>query len=128
MLYNYVNFKHFVVNACFHPLSPWIPQFKYSKTILERYYIASFNKTLSFQKLLCIDRKCHWQLIHFIAPTAKTRLSMCCWQDNTYLAVITRGKNLSNRFLLWKRGLLNFQQLKVEHWKTNSCWWQIVTM
>ena len=57
-------------------------QFKYSKTILERYYIASFNKTLNFQKLLHIDSKCHWQLIQSSAPTAQTRLSMCCWQEN----------------------------------------------
>ena len=33
--------------------------YKYSETILKRYYIAFFNKTLSFQKLLHIDSKCH---------------------------------------------------------------------
>ena len=71
-----------------------IPQFKYSKTILERYYIASFNKTLSFQKLLHIDSKCHWQLIQ---SCAQTRLSMCCWQENNNYCVISCSLAVSKR-------------------------------
>ena len=119
---------------CFNPLSPWIPQFKYSKTILERYHIASFNKTLSFQKLLHIDGKCHRQLIQSSESTAQTRLSMCCWQENNCVISCSEqeadrkktAQNLCNHFLLWKRRLLNCQQLKVEHWKTNSYWGRIL--
>ena len=51
-LYNYVSFIHFVVNIFTHFHLESLMQFKYSKTILERCYIASFNKTLSFQKLI----------------------------------------------------------------------------
>ena len=111
MLYNYVNFKHFVVYACFHPLSSWIPQFKYSKTILKRYYMASFNKTLSFQKLLHIDSKCHWQLIQSSAPTAQTRLSMCCWQENN--CVISYSEQEADRKCLLCSSPRNHTLLRV---------------
>ena len=87
--------------------------------VFKNYFILTAN---------VIDSKCHWQLIQ---SSAQARLSMSCWQDNTYLAVNKRqtektAQNLSNHFLFQKTGLLNCQQLKIEHWKTNSCWQRIV--